>query len=66
MGDEGPADDAEDIHDKLRAAYASIPWLLATWSDGWFDATRLAEWLAQLGEIEIDSSTDGKEAPTPP
>ena len=66
MGDKEPAEDAEDVNDRLHAAYASIPSLLATWSDGLFDPKQLAEWLAQLGEVETDSPTDGKGPPTPP
>ena len=54
MGGEEPADDAEDVDDRLRAAYASLPSLLATWSDGRLDPNQLAEWLARLGESDVD------------
>ena len=54
MGNEELPDAADDVNDRSRAAYASIPSLLGTWSDGQFDPEQLAEWLERLGENDVE------------
>lgn len=66
MGDEDLGEDAEGISDRLRAAYATLPSLLATWTNGRFDSQKLSEWLVRVGEVEIDSPTDGEGPPAQP
>lgn len=47
-----------EVDDRLRAACASLPSLLATFRNGSFDPQALNEWLVQIGEI--DPPTDGE------
>ena len=62
MADDHPADDAADVNDRLRAAFADLPSLFATWRNGELDPQALNDWLVQIGEI--DPPTDGPGNPT--